>query len=110
MVFGYSSVQTNHRDSSPPPPSVAPQSGWRKPVRRIRPTAPTAAAARRAREREQRAHQGILQQAGEYRTELRNTLRVIGHRIGNADPSPDEVHGKNEQEDPQDGQDVGFRL
>ena len=40
----YSSVQTNHRDSSPPTPSVATESCRRNPVSRVRPAAPTAAA------------------------------------------------------------------
>ena len=64
---------------------------------------------RRAREREQRAHQGVLQHAREYRSELRNTLGVAADRIGNADPSRAKS-GKDEEEDPQDRQDVGFRL
>ena len=110
MVFSYSSDQTNHRDNNPPTPSVATQSPWRRPVNRIRPTAPTAAAAAGAGQHEQGAYQGVLQPAREYRNELGNTLGVVAHRIGNADPSPDEVHRKDEQENPQNGHDVRFRL
>lgn len=52
---------------------------------------------RRDRQRKQRARQAVLQNAKEYRAELRNKIVVVAHRIGNEDPSPDKVQRKNER-------------
>ena len=65
---------------------------------------------RRARQREQRTRQGALQHAREYRTELRDAIVVAAHLIDDADPSRDEVRRKNEEDNPQYGQDVRSYL
>ena len=65
---------------------------------------------RRARQREQRTRQGALQHAREYQTELRDAIVVAAHLINDADPSRDEVRRKNEEDNPQYGQDVRSYL